>query len=507
MQQVTVGGVLADGEGEKLHDATNEVTYLCLRAARRLPLNSPTLDLRVHGGTPKRALEEAADALLAGGAHPVLLNDDRLVPALFQNTGSPVSRRSAKNYACDGCYETLFVGETDFGFGFVPAPDVIEKALNRGANFGGAGPINLRGMNNSWRTPPAEQIPDFETFWGVLLRHVRLSLHRIVRAVLVQYGEKAGVCPSPLLSALIHPCLEDGYDLTNGGARYHMFSPLMTGLSTGADALYVIEHLVYGTGQVRMEELVSCLRTNWGRLPPAVGAPVAADRVAEIRELCRRQPKFGQGSAEVDRLAARLVKDFHAAVGEVRNHPVHRPAWEAVRARYGEGFDIVFAPGVGTFEQYVFGGSLTGATADGRGAGEPIASDMSPAPLYADVEPAAGKGRHARAVALGDALKTYADPTWDLLADGAPADLNIPEDFPRDKLVEALRRFARGKGGNVLTLTVADPATLAAAADPKANPEDYNLVRVRMGGWTEFFITLFPSHQQQHRRRPLHLPD
>jgi pyruvate-formate lyase len=25
-----------------------------------------------------------------------------------------------------------------------------------------------------------------------------------------------------------------------------------------------------------------------------------------------------------------------------------------------------------------------------------------------------------------------------------------------------------------------------------------------MGGWTEFFVTLFPDHQEQHKRRPLY---
>ena len=52
------------------------------------------------------------------------------------------------------------------------------------------------------------------------------------------------------------------------------------------------------------------------------------------------------------------------------------------------------------------------------------------------------------------------------------------------------------------TFTVANPETLAAA---QRRPDEHNLLRVRMGGWTEFFITLFPDHQSQHRRRPLYV--
>ena len=46
-----------------------------------------------------------ARALLSGGAHPVLLNDDIIVPALAENSGAPIPLAAARNYACDGCFE------------------------------------------------------------------------------------------------------------------------------------------------------------------------------------------------------------------------------------------------------------------------------------------------------------------------------------------------------------------------------------------------------------------
>jgi len=71
-----------------------------------------------------------------------------------------------------------------------------------------------------------------------------------------------------------------------------------------------------------------------------------------------------------------------------------------------------------------------------------------------------------------------------------------------DDLARLIRAFADGKGGSTCTFTVANPDTFAAA---QKDPERYNLVRVRMGGWTEFFVTLFPDHQEQHKRRPLYV--
>jgi hypothetical protein len=44
--------------------------------------------------------------------------------------------------------------------------------------------------------------------------------------------------------------------------------------------------------------------------------------------------------------------------------------------------------------------------------------------------------------------------------------------------------------------------------DTYANPETYEAAtRARMGGWSEFFVTMFPARQAQHQRRPLRRPD
>jgi pyruvate-formate lyase len=50
-----------------------------------------------------------------------------------------------------------------------------------------------------------------------------------------------------------------------------------------------------------------------------------------------------------------------------------------------------------------------------------------------------------------------------------------------------------------MTITCADSETYKNA---KRDPEKYDLLRARMGGWTEFFVPMFPAHQPQHERRP-----
>jgi hypothetical protein len=68
--QITVGGSKSDKT-----PFFNTVTFMCLRAARTVPVNAPCLGLRLVPNTPEILIKEATKAILAGGAHPILLND------------------------------------------------------------------------------------------------------------------------------------------------------------------------------------------------------------------------------------------------------------------------------------------------------------------------------------------------------------------------------------------------------------------------------------------------
>lgn len=512
MQQVTIGGLLPK-DGDPV-DACNAVTRLCLEAARRLPLNSPTLDLRVHEGTPRDILDLAARALMSGGAHPVILNDDIIVPALAENSGAGIPLADARDYACDGCYETMVAGQSEFSFGFVSALDLIEKTLNRGAGLAGAGPVNLRGTKDSWRSKPAAEIADMEEFRAILREHLRLGIHRYFSSLTALYGNKADYAPSPLLSALISGCLENGRDLTEGGSNYHIFSPLLVGISNAADSLHVIERLVFQEQAFTLQELTTCLATDWGhsmllqggRTTPVFGPDLDVGRIDQIRRACLDVPKFGNGNEAVDRHAWWLMETFVDCIQEARAHPIQAANIARLAERFGTAdhpFVLHIAPGVGTFEQYVQVGSWSGATPDGRRSRSPVASDLSAAPIPNDLPFCVGgdKLEHARRFNLADSMRSYRHDVMRRFGDGAPVDYVLSEDHPPQALADTLAAFAAGSGGSICTFTVADPATFAAA---QVDPERYNLVRVRMGGWTEFFVTLFPDHQEQHKRRPVY---
>jgi autonomous glycyl radical cofactor GrcA len=111
-----------------------------------------------------------------------------------------------------------------------------------------------------------------------------------------------------------------------------------------------------------------------------------------------------------------------------------------------------------------------------------------------------GGGQPVLARAPVEAMAGYAGDGVEAMWDGAPTDFNIREDFPVEALEQALVAFAAGRGSSIMTITCANADTFSAAV---ADPEKYDLLRARMGGWTEFFVVMFPAHQAQHQRRPI----
>ena len=509
VQQVTVGGYKANANriGE---DASNDISLMCLRASRRLPLNAPCLSLRVHKSMNDELFLEAAKAILSGGAHPILLNDDKLVPAL--SACGPLTLQDARDYTCDGCYEPVIAGKTEWAFSYVPVLPMIDYALNQGATVQAAGPINLRGSKSSWNSPPAESISSFEAFLDIFYGHWKWATSSFFNSLMNGYGSLAGYCPSPLFSALLSDTLETGRDLTSGGARYHIVAPMMCGIADAIDSLYAIKHLVFDEKSARcsLPQLLLCLQCDWGNdmkqpfystLEGRLRRESDAMFFQELRQCALALPKFGINSeTQVVKLASQVVARCIRTIHDGLNNPLPSIAagYTKIKEKYGSAarpFAFTVTPGVGTFEDNVGLGQGFGASANGRLSGQPIGSDFTAMPLPSDL-PYAERNSNAF-----EALNDWnIEPINFGFANAAPSDLNIHEDFPVDQLARLIKEFAHGKlGSNMITVTCADPETYDQAA---RFPERYDLVRVRMGGWSEFYVSMFDFHQDYIKRRP-----
>lgn len=539
IQQCTVGGTAADGS-----PAYNAVTMFALRAARRLPLNAPCLSLRVRHDTPQEYLDEAARALLSGGAHPILLNDDKIIPGLLHSgddvgkgdgrwEATPVAKKanglwksdvdvqSARDYACDGCYEPQFVGKNWFTLGGFSMLTVLEAALNQGKSYNMAGPVWFRGQRVSVDSKPPAEIRTFEELLDIFFMHMRMMYVQQVDGQIGAFGAMAALAPTPLLSVLMDDCIEKGLDFYGGGARFNVIAPCFTALTNTVNSLYAIDKMVFDprTAVTSLPELVDALIADWGyamqepfvsTLAGPARIEAQAERYKQLREIALALPKFGRGRRpaggddqdSIDAFGDAVMGRVARVAQEAFTNPIESTAQSmlAKANQFGTkklpfgGFQI--QPGTGTFENYFEFGTMNGASAEGRRNGEPLASDLTPTPSPQDLpvehQPSTFPATFA---AYGAGAQAFCD--------GAPIDMCIREEYPEDQLADVLRAFADGAGSNLLTVTTGNPETLSEA---RTSPEQYDLVRVRMGGWTEFFVAMFPGHQEQHRRRPLEIP-
>ena len=528
-----MGGTIADDSPGAGRPAYNDLTRMCLRAARRLPLNAPCLSLRMRPDIPADLVHEAALAILSGGAHPILLSDEKVTPGLQQSGdrigqghgaggstpvaekagglwSSAVSLRDARDYACDGCYEPQLSGTSWFTLGGLTSIQVLEAALNQGKTWQSAGPVWFRGQRVSFTSEPAREIDSFERLIELYFKHLRWMYAKQADGQIGLFGRMNAVCPAPLLSVFIDDCLEKGLDYYEGGPRYNVIAPCFTGLSTLIDSLWAIRALVFepSTAVTSLPELVDALLCDWGEnmaepfvnvLEGPARIEARAERYRRLREAAMKLPRFGRGNPEVDAFGDGIVGRVARTAVEVFTDPAERTAAKMLdlarrlgtKERPFGGFQI--QPGVGSFENYLDWGNMSGASADGRRSGDPLASDLSPAPSFGDlpIDP--------NEAPLVKVMKGYAGAGVEAMWDGAPTDFNIREDFPVEALEQALVAFAQGRGSSIMTITCANADTYEQA---RRDPEKYDLLRARMGGWTEFFVTMFPAHQAQHQRRP-----
>jgi Dyp-type peroxidase family len=522
VQQLTVGGYKANAN-EQGEPGANAITLMALKASRRLPLNAPCLSLRIYEGMDDELLEEAGKALLSGGAHPILFQEDRMIKGLNEFTGFPLE--AARDFACDGCYEPMIAGQTEFCFSNITPFDAFECTMNQGAKYSMAGPIYLRGWKESFRSPHANDIKSFEQFKEIFLEHLRWFTVQFFNNTLMNYGNLWKICPSPMLSTMIEGCVESGRDLTNGGAKYHTIAPMFVGMALTIDSLYAIKKLVYDESAIcTLPEMLDCLQNDWGydmqepsqsTLEGQTRIDVTAKQYKQWREVALNLPKFGNGHPEVDEIGRWLSGNMCDIAMDVLNNPPSPfdKTLENLVNTYStpeRKWQLHLCPGIGTFEGYVGDGSGSGASPNGRRNGQPYPSDFSPTPVPQDLD-AIPQHENSPQPVPGTYREIYkAMNSWNVeeiyhkISNASPVDLNIKEDFPLEDLVEFIKAYSRGEvGSNLITVTTADPDTYQMAVN---EPEKYELVRVRMGGWTEYFAAMFPEHQMQHERRPFFKP-
>lgn len=484
--------LIAGGQNEDGVDVTNELSYMCIEASMHVMLPQPSLSVRVWNKSPYKFLVKAAKLTRTGLGVPAYYNDEVIIPSLL-NRGLTLAE--ARNYCIIGCVEPQIMGKTDgwHDAAFFNMCRPLELVFESGMDQG-----ELLGLP----TQDITTMKTFDEFYDAYKKQMIYCIEMLVNADNAIDQAHMERCPLPFLSSMVEDCVKRGKSVQEGGAVYNFTGPQGFGIANMADSLYAVKQLVFEEKRLTLAQYREALRDNYGRglsesqaeqVTKSVvnallkeGKQITEKEVSEIAEmitnhtvspekkkfydellkLIDQTPKFGNDNAVVDEFARDVAYTYTRPLEHYRN------------PRGGQ-----FQAGLYPVSANVPLGAQTGATPDGRFAGEPIADGVSPT---------AGRDIHGPTAAVNSVAKLdhgIASNGTLLNQKFHPSALSGREGL--EKFVAFIQGYFDQKGSHI-QFNVVDRDTLL---DAQAHPENYKTLVVRVAGYSALFTGLSRSLQ------------
>ena len=426
--------ILIGGQGRRNPDNADRFALLALEAQGIVRETIPQLSLRWHDGMNPAVWRKAFDVIASGSTFPILYNDAVNVEAVRKGFG--ISKEEAEQYVMYGCGEYLIDHR---GTG---SPDA---ALNV-----------LKVLEQTLRTGFAS----FDALWAAFSARIEAIMGHLAVAQATIYRVTGEAAAFPLLSLLQDDCIARAKPILAGGTRYLGGTVECFGGNTAADALLAIRRAVFEEGWISLDRLVSLLETDFA------GETASRERLSAY-------PKFGNDQAEADGMSI-LVHALTCRAADAAGRNAGLDTFRVVLINNGD--SVLF-------------GKTTGASADGRHAGEPVSNGNQP-----------GAGRDAEGITALLLSMARLDPA---LHAGATHNLKVGRELAeagRNKLMALVRGYFAA-GGSQLMITVVDAGELE---DALVHPQAHANLVVRVGGYSERFVNLPRDIQQEVLRRTLH---
>lgn len=426
-------GAMVGGRDADGNDLTNDLSYLCLEALRRTNLVYPTVGICWHSNTPDDLTSLAVELISQGYTTPAFFNDQVIQEGLVKYG---VPRVEAWDYINSACVEITPCGSSNI---WVASP-----------YFSLCG-ILMEVLENK------QDFADYEDF---INSYFELLKDKIALAVVKQnemresrrlYGGK------PLQSVFTRDCMTSGQDIDDGGARYNWVECSFVGLANLVDSLKVIRELVFEEKGLSIAELKEVLDNDF------------AGNEQLRHKILQKYPKYGVDNPGVDSDISRIMELITSECARHKMKPDNAH----------------FVPGSFCWIMHQRLGAECGATPDGRKAGSPFADGAGPA-----------QGREK----LGPTAAINSVTSWDhspMIGGSAfnmkfnKAVFNTPGAV--EKLKYLVLTFLR-KGGFETQINVVDNDLLKQALK---EPDEYNDLVVRIGGYTDYFTRMSPQMQQE----------
>ncbi|WP_125708676.1 formate C-acetyltransferase [Lacticaseibacillus porcinae] len=410
--------------------SVNALSNEMLDIYHEIQLPQPNLSVRINEQIPRRFLNKTCETIRLGTGIPMIFNDEVCIPG-FLSKG--VSLDDARDYGVVGCVETTIPGRT-YGLHDIALFNlmrVMELAID-----------DLK--------------DDPEVTYAKLRQHILDKIDHYVKIVtagsdIVDLGHR-NFAPIPFLSALVEDCIQNGKDVTQGGARYNFSGVQGIGEPNLADSLYVIKQAVFENHELTFKHLVEVLHSNYA----------GEDGEALRQHLIHDFDKYGNDNAELDMECAKIFRHFALELGKYHN------------IRGGE-----FNAGAYTVSAHIPLGEDVGATPDGRKAHEQLADG--------GLSPMVGRD-HLGPTAV---LKSVSKIDNTLAVNGSLLNVKFsPATLKGDngikKFADFLMAFTQLKIRHV-QFNVQSRETLL---DAQKHPENYAGLVVRVAGYSAFFVDL-----------------
>jgi formate C-acetyltransferase len=524
LQNIVIGGKTKDGQ-----DATNKATYLILQAIENVNLVTPGIYMRLHKNSPEELYRKVAHCIERTKNNPTVINDDVMIEAvhralIFNETDEETKNemlKIARDFCVDGCWEPVLNGKSDWMFSMFNAMKPLETAMNQGASLSPDHEL-FRGA----KIAPYAPIPaSFEEFMDTYKTQLGFFIDQCALNLFLYYMKDEYACISPLFSAFLDGCMENGRDKAWSGAEYNLAGIIYTGVPNVINTILGIRKWVFpekGTGKYTLKEVADAFRSNF-KSPEHARRSVQNNYISVQTDFYMNTPKFGEDNADVREITRNVLDICYNAVLDsaqfakmVFQNTETEDCKNTAALRNLAGFadfsgkktdelKIKFTVGLGAFEQYDWQGRGIAACADRR-RGEALAPNFSPVPgtLYSGIAGLLSSLRHLELERFAGGVIT------DICLDGGYG-------INQEVIFKLLKKAIDDRAG-MITVTIGSEEIYreiyekVLATQKMRNRKDayrllapYACINVRIGGWQTPFITLPISHMENYIRRPVQL--
>lgn len=421
-----IGGYMPNGE-----DGFTELSRLIVESMIALPTYIPQLSLRWTAKTPREVFRFMLDCERRDPHKRIAFqNDEKRIKCYTEICGIPFER--AVGYTTVGCNEPAFLGAI--------------TGSNSKVNF-------LRSTETLFhkKTKLIENAESFEEFFDVFKKELFSDL-MLAYKYDDFYNKQRAKDINYISSLLFNDCVENAKSMTQGGGNTVIASPMCIGITNAIDSLCVVKQFVFDEKRFTMSELIAALNADW-------------QGYEEMRNMIIKRGKFfGNDDDTSNGIAQRLYNELYLFLKDKTNL---------------FGYHWLIGDLIGYNPHHKWFGEFTKATPDGRYAGEMLKFGFGQSGGY-DRE---GLTALLNSIARADEHGIGCGSTvTNIMLD----EQLIKNDDSFERTVDLFLTYFQN-GGVHFQLTYVSKDDLICA---KENPESYQNLRVRVSGFSDYFVKL-----------------